>query len=115
MSLEAEEDWEVTADGLYIATRGFLERRGYCCGNRCRNCPYVNWRNQPTWKPVDPAYVHYTRVSSRSVAGAQAMLHHHERELAQCSSRKKGYHQAMIKHYTLLLERWGQKKYGEDR
>jgi hypothetical protein len=42
-----EADWEVTAEGLYMATRSFLVRRGYCCANRCRNCPYVNWRNDP--------------------------------------------------------------------
>lgn len=27
-------------NGLMILTEGFLRRRGYCCRNRCRNCPY---------------------------------------------------------------------------
>ena len=27
-------------DGLMVATRAFLLRRGYCCGNGCLNCPY---------------------------------------------------------------------------
>lgn len=35
-----EPDWEVV-DGLWIATRSGLIRRGYCCGSGCRNCPYV--------------------------------------------------------------------------
>ncbi len=33
-------DFELNADGLMVATREFLLRRGYCCGNGCRNCPY---------------------------------------------------------------------------
>jgi Family of unknown function (DUF5522) len=27
-------------DGLMVATRDFLLRRGCCCGNGCLNCPY---------------------------------------------------------------------------
>lgn len=34
-------DFERNADGLYVATRQFLLRRGFCCGCGCRNCPYV--------------------------------------------------------------------------
>ena len=26
--------------GLIVMTQGFLERRGWCCGNLCRHCPY---------------------------------------------------------------------------
>jgi len=33
-------DFEPNADGLMVATREFLLRRGYCCGCSCRNCPY---------------------------------------------------------------------------
>lgn len=33
-SSETQADWEITPDGLYIATRHFLLRRGYCCANR---------------------------------------------------------------------------------
>lgn len=29
-------------DGLMVLTRRFLLERGYCCENRCRNCPYGN-------------------------------------------------------------------------
>ena len=27
-------------DGLMVLTAGFLRKRGYCCGNGCRHCPY---------------------------------------------------------------------------
>jgi hypothetical protein len=26
--------------GLIVMTEGFLLRRGWCCGNICRHCPY---------------------------------------------------------------------------
>lgn len=28
--------------GLMVMTRLYLQRRGYCCGNVCRHCPYGN-------------------------------------------------------------------------
>ena len=36
----ATPDFEMNEDGLMVATRAFLLRRGYCCGNGCLNCPY---------------------------------------------------------------------------
>jgi hypothetical protein len=27
-------------DGLMVLTEHFLKKRGYCCGNLCRHCPY---------------------------------------------------------------------------
>jgi hypothetical protein len=29
-------------NGLMILTAHFLKKRGYCCNNGCRNCPYLN-------------------------------------------------------------------------
>ena len=29
-------------NGLMVLTARFLARRGYCCGNGCRHCPYSN-------------------------------------------------------------------------
>jgi hypothetical protein len=26
--------------GFFVFTADFLERRGFCCGNGCRHCPY---------------------------------------------------------------------------
>lgn len=28
--------------GLMVLTEHFLKKRGYCCGNGCRHCPYPN-------------------------------------------------------------------------
>ena len=33
-------DYVVDQSGRYIFTREYLLRRGYCCENGCRNCPY---------------------------------------------------------------------------
>lgn len=29
-------------DDLMVLTAHYLLKRGYCCGNGCRNCPYEN-------------------------------------------------------------------------
>ncbi|MBO0777587.1 MAG: hypothetical protein J2P37_02055 [Ktedonobacteraceae bacterium] len=104
---EEEKDWEITPEGLYIATRGYLMRRGYCCANRCRNCPYINWRYQTSWKPIPIERARRTRVSTRSVAGAQERLSYHQQQRHMCAPDEQGYHQRMIEYYCALLERWG--------
>ncbi|HLZ63017.1 MAG TPA: DUF5522 domain-containing protein [Ktedonosporobacter sp.] len=101
-----EDDWEITSEGLYVATRGFLCRRGYCCANRCRNCPYINWRYQRAWRPVDPAYVRQVNVSPKAIAGAQTLLEHHAQELEHCLPSDQQYHHSMIAHYQRLLQLW---------
>jgi hypothetical protein len=105
-----EEDWELTSDGLYVARREFLIRRGYCCANMCRNCPYINWRNQPEWQPIPAESVKRTRVASRSAVAAQALLHHHEQLLETCEWSERARHKQMIQHYTHLLAQWEAKK-----
>ena len=44
-------DFELNEDGLFVATREFLLRRGHCCGNGCRNCPYrgTPLDRRPAW------------------------------------------------------------------
>ena len=106
-SQDQETDWEITEQGLYIATRGFLVRRGYCCANRCRNCPYINWLQQPSWQPAPAECVKRVRVAAKAIAGAYAMLHFHEEQLGQVEVTQQNYHNSMIEHYRLLLERWG--------
>ncbi len=27
-------------NGRYVFTAHYLKKRGYCCGNKCRHCPY---------------------------------------------------------------------------
>ena len=33
-------DYEIDKNGLLVFTRHYLLKRGYCCKNGCRNCPY---------------------------------------------------------------------------
>lgn len=33
-------DYYIEPDGRWVFTAEFLLKRGYCCGNGCRHCPY---------------------------------------------------------------------------
>lgn len=33
-------------NGLMVLTEIFLKKRGYCCGNGCRHCPYPKKRQR---------------------------------------------------------------------
>jgi hypothetical protein len=33
-------------NGLMVLTAHFLLKRGYCCGNGCRHCPYPKEENK---------------------------------------------------------------------
>ena len=101
--MERDEDWEITSDGLYRATRGFLMRRGHCCGKRCCNCPYVNWHADERWQPIPAENI---RRTHGSIAGAKALFAYHQTALAQAPRSECSYHQKMLQHYRLLLERW---------
>ncbi|MFW7378264.1 MAG: DUF5522 domain-containing protein [Oligoflexus sp.] len=39
-SFEEGRDYEFNEDGKMVFTAYYLKRRGYCCGNGCRHCPY---------------------------------------------------------------------------
>jgi hypothetical protein len=103
---EEQADWEVTPEGLYIATRQYLVRRGYCCANRCRNCPYVNWGERPDWQHAPAAAIRRALVSPKALRGARAQLARHEQALEMARHDERAYHLEMIAHYRLLLERW---------
>jgi hypothetical protein len=103
---EAQADWEVTPEGLYIATRHFLLRRGYCCANRCRNCPYINWHANPTWQHAPSQAIRRATVTPKALATARAALAHHEQALHTAHKDEQAYHGEMIGHYRVLLERW---------
>ncbi len=99
-------DWDIDANGFYIATRGFLIRRGYCCANQCRNCPYINWRESSSWQPAPAEAVQFTTVPSKALQAAQQRLAFHEQQIRQANEAERDYHQAMMAHYRVLLERW---------
>ncbi len=39
-ALKEGEDYYLNAQGLLVFTAGYLLKRGYCCQNGCRHCPY---------------------------------------------------------------------------
>ncbi|WP_161599217.1 DUF5522 domain-containing protein [Algoriphagus machipongonensis] len=34
------EDYYINEDGLMVFTATYHLKRGYCCGNGCKHCPY---------------------------------------------------------------------------
>jgi len=36
----ADEDYYYTAEGFVVFTEAYHLKRGYCCKNGCRHCPY---------------------------------------------------------------------------
>lgn len=38
--LMADRDFYLSPEGYRIMTEDYLIRRGYCCANGCRHCPY---------------------------------------------------------------------------
>lgn len=45
MKLEEGKDY-IIEDGKFVFTAEYLKKRGYCCNNNCRNCPYKNRLNE---------------------------------------------------------------------
>lgn len=35
-----EKDYYIDENGFLVMTESFLKRRGFCCSNGCRHCPY---------------------------------------------------------------------------
>lgn len=99
-------DWIVDANGFYIASRAFLIRRGFCCANQCRNCPYINWRNSPTWEPLPAEAVQGATVSPKKIEGARKALAEIERQQQRGSQATEAREPRLAAHYRLLLERW---------
>lgn len=33
-------DYQMSKDGYRVMTEFYLVKRGYCCSNGCKNCPY---------------------------------------------------------------------------
>ena len=40
----SEEDYYINKDGLMVFTEAFHLKKGVCCGNKCKHCPY-NYKN----------------------------------------------------------------------
>jgi len=39
--LKENEDYIINKQGNVVFTSLFHKKRGFCCGNKCLNCPYV--------------------------------------------------------------------------
>jgi hypothetical protein len=39
-----KEDYYLTAEGYIVFTEAYHLKRGYCCQNNCRHCP---WKKKP--------------------------------------------------------------------
>lgn len=38
---EVPQDWYIDENGNFVMTASFHKKRGFCCGNSCRHCPYT--------------------------------------------------------------------------
>jgi len=38
--LEEGKDYYVNEQGLFVLTGEYLKKRGFCCHNNCKHCPY---------------------------------------------------------------------------
>ncbi|MDR3607114.1 MAG: DUF5522 domain-containing protein [Oligoflexia bacterium] len=38
--LKEGEDYYINEDGFVVFTEAYHLKRGYCCGNGCKHCPY---------------------------------------------------------------------------
>lgn len=45
--LEENVHYYYNEQGLMVLTEKFLKERGYCCGNRCKHCPYTGNDRHP--------------------------------------------------------------------
>lgn len=53
--MQPKEDYYFNEKGLLVFTEAYHIKRGYCCGNKCRHCPYQhenvpedNFKNLPS-------------------------------------------------------------------
>jgi hypothetical protein len=44
------EDFYINENGKYVFTENFHLKRGYCCNNNCKHCPYKSKENENNFK-----------------------------------------------------------------
>lgn len=52
MKLSKDQDYYIE-DGRYVFTAHFHLKRGSCCGNKCRHCPYIPEHQKGNTQPAD--------------------------------------------------------------
>lgn len=45
--MEEEADYYFNEQGLMVFTAAFHLKRGYCCKNKCKHCPWFYGRDKP--------------------------------------------------------------------
>ena len=38
--MNTEDDYYINKKGLLVFTKNYLKKRGFCCKNNCKHCPY---------------------------------------------------------------------------
>ena len=51
----AEEDYYFNEQGYIVLTEKFHLKKGFCCGNGCKHCPY-DYKNVPEPKRTELLY-----------------------------------------------------------
>lgn len=44
----SNEDYYLNEQGYIVFTEAYHVKRGYCCGNGCKHCPYGMQKEEPT-------------------------------------------------------------------
>lgn len=52
LSLKEGEDFYFNESGLLVFTESYHIKKGFCCGNGCKHCPY-NYESVPEPKRTD--------------------------------------------------------------
>lgn len=48
-------DFYFDESGLMVLTGNFHLKRGFCCGNGCRHCPYDHENVEENWRKKSPS------------------------------------------------------------
>ena len=109
-SIQLEQSWErdreILRSNVIDSERASLFRPGYCCGERCQDCPYFNWTNQMPWYPPPEE-----AIKSHAVPTLTLSVLRGRRALALLFLRKGTpeeveYYQILLHYYSMLAERW---------
>lgn len=59
---EEQEDYYIDAKGHWVFTAHYHEKRGYCCGEACKHCPY-DYESVP--EPIKSRALHLREVAKK--------------------------------------------------
>ena len=52
--LQEDVDYYINEDGNFVFTATYHLRRGYCCKNKCRHCPWGYGKTKPDGNSTEP-------------------------------------------------------------